>query len=64
MPSFRDLPLEIWHHILLFIPSKTLRDLYSVCREFLHFALDERYKNVQMYWPSDKTTIEFFNHLK
>jgi hypothetical protein len=44
-----DLPLDIWHRIVSFIPTEQLRTLYGVDHTFFNLAMNIRYKEVDLY---------------
>ncbi|KAF5378594.1 hypothetical protein D9615_007163 [Tricholomella constricta] len=62
-PWSTDIPADIWLYIAQFIPSITLRNLYSLNSLFLDLALNERYKEVNFLQINQKT-IAFLEHLK
>jgi hypothetical protein len=43
------LPLDVWHHIISFIPTEQLRTLYGVDHTFFNLAMNIRYKEVDLY---------------
>jgi hypothetical protein len=44
-----ELPLDVWHHIISFIPTEQLRILYGVDRTLFNVAMNIRYKEVDLY---------------
>ncbi|KAG5652719.1 hypothetical protein H0H81_003970 [Sphagnurus paluster] len=61
-PSSKHIPNDVWIYIAEFIPSKTLRNLYSINSLFLDLALNERYKEVN-FLQINYRTIEFLEHI-
>ncbi|KAF8055250.1 hypothetical protein FPV67DRAFT_1544738 [Lyophyllum atratum] len=61
--SSTDIPSDIWLYITRFIPSNTLRSLYSLNSLFLDLALNERYKEVNFLQINQKT-VPFLEHLR
>ncbi|RDB18296.1 hypothetical protein Hypma_000554 [Hypsizygus marmoreus] len=58
-----NVPSDIWIYISQFIPTKALRNLYSVNRVFLHLALNERYKEISFLQVNQKT-LKVLEHLR
>ncbi|KJA18728.1 hypothetical protein HYPSUDRAFT_69653 [Hypholoma sublateritium FD-334 SS-4] len=43
-----DVPPEIWHNILRFLPSSLVQRLYGVSRVFFDVAMNEKYRDVSL----------------
>lgn len=43
-----DVPPEIWHNILRFLPSSLVQRLYEVNRAFFDVAMNEKYRHVSL----------------
>ena len=43
-----DIPPEIWHNILRFLPSSLVQRLYEVNRIFFDVAMNEKYRYVSL----------------
>jgi hypothetical protein len=52
-----DLPLDVWHRIISFIPTEQLRTLYGVDHTFFNLAMNLRYKEVSLYRDEEEETI-------
>ena len=52
-----DFPLDIWHHIISFVPTEQLRALYGVDHTFFNLAMNIRYKEVSLYRDDETETI-------
>jgi hypothetical protein len=52
-----ELPFDIWLHIGSFIPAKQLKALHTLNSAFFNLEMNERYKEVDLYRNSRKTTI-------
>jgi len=57
-------PPEIWIATAHFIPSSTLRNLYSVNSVFLNLALDIRYSDILLTVSWTRNTAKYLKHLK
>jgi hypothetical protein len=44
-----NLPVDVWHHIVSFIPTEQLRTLYGVDRTLFNLAMNIRYKEADLY---------------
>ena len=57
-------PPELWLRTAEFIPSRVLRNLYSVSPVFLDLALNDRYSDVNLYVCWTVVTTKYLKHLK
>ena len=44
-----DLPLDVWYHIISFIPTEQLQTLYAVNHTFFNLAMNIRYQEADLY---------------
>ena len=51
------LPYDIWCHVASFIPKATLVKLYGVNWAFFNLALNEMYREVNIYHAGDERTL-------
>ncbi len=58
------IPPEIWLRTAEFIPSRILRNLYSVNGVFLDLALNDRYSDVNLAIGWTGATTKYLKHLK
>jgi hypothetical protein len=52
------LPYDIWCYVASFIPKATLVKLYGVNSAFFHLALNEMYREVNIYHTGDEMTLK------
>ena len=60
-----DLPLDVWHHIVSFIPAEQLRTLYGVDHTLFNLAMNIRYKEADLYRADvDISRVDFKDRIE